>query len=94
MITEENSGNDNFLTKQSPFLSPNFIRGSTVIVIPNNVELCKQYFFQEYLLLIRRSCNWFSVIALMEKDQPLWELKLVETEKSINLYCKQTTQKS
>ena len=49
--------NDNFLTKQSPFLSPNFIRGTAVIVIPNNVELCKQYFLQEYLLLIRKSCN-------------------------------------
>ena len=34
--------NDNFLTKQSPFLSPNFIRESAVIVIPHNVELCKQ----------------------------------------------------
>ena len=45
------------LTKQSPFLSPNFIRGSTVIVIPHNVELCKQYFLQECLLLIRKSCN-------------------------------------
>ena len=31
--------NDNFFTKQSPFLSPKFIRGSTVIVIPHNVEL-------------------------------------------------------
>ena len=49
--------NDSFLTKQSPFLSPNFIRGSTVIVIPHNVELCKQYFLQECLLLIRKSCN-------------------------------------
>ena len=49
--------NDNFLTKQSPFLSPNFIRGSTVTVIPNNVQLCKQHFLQEYLLLIRKSCN-------------------------------------
>ena len=37
--------NDNFLTKQSPFLRPNFIRGSMVIVIPHNVELCKQYFY-------------------------------------------------
>ena len=36
--------NYNFLTKQSPFLSSNFIRGSTVIVISHNVELCKQYF--------------------------------------------------
>ena len=53
MITE----NDNFLTKQSPFLSPNVIRGSTVIVIPHNVELCKQYILQECLLLIRKSCN-------------------------------------
>ena len=49
--------NDNFLMKQSPFLSPNFIRGPTGIVIPHNVELCKQYFLQECLLLIRKSCN-------------------------------------
>ena len=49
--------NYNFLTKQSPFLSPNFIRGSMVIVIPYNVELCKQYFLQECLLLIRKSRN-------------------------------------
>ena len=49
--------NYKFLTKQSPFLGPNFIRGSTVIVIPHNVELCKQYFLQECLLLIRKSCN-------------------------------------
>ena len=41
--------------KQSPFLSPNFIQGSTVTVIPYNVELCKQYFLQECLLLIRKS---------------------------------------
>ena len=41
MITEEKLGK---MTKQSPFLSPNFIRRSTVIVIPYNVELCKQYF--------------------------------------------------
>ena len=58
MITEEKLGkNDKFLTKQSPFLSPNFIRGSAVIVIPHNVELCKQYFLQECLLLIRKSYN-------------------------------------
>ena len=49
--------NDNFLMKQSPFLSPNFMRGSTVVVIPHNVELCKQYCLQECLLLIRKSCN-------------------------------------
>ena len=49
--------NDIFLTKQSPFLSPNFIQGSPVIVIPHNVQLCKQYFLRECLLLIRKSCN-------------------------------------
>ena len=54
---EEDRENDNFLAKESPFLSPNFIRGSTVIVVPHNVELCKQYFLQECLLLIRKSCN-------------------------------------
>ena len=31
--------NDNFLTKQSPILNPNFVQGSTVIVIPHNVQL-------------------------------------------------------
>ena len=47
MITEEKLGKmTNVLTKQSPFLSPNFIRGSTVIVILHNVELCKQYFLR------------------------------------------------
>ena len=54
MITEEKLGK---MTTFSPFLSPNFIQGSTVIAIPNNVELCKQYFLQEYVLLIRKLCN-------------------------------------
>ena len=49
--------NDICLTKQSPFLSPDFIRGSAVIVISHNVELCEQYFLQECLLLIRKSYN-------------------------------------
>ena len=31
--------NDKFSTKQSPILSSNFIRGSTVIVMPHNVQL-------------------------------------------------------
>ena len=45
MITEEKpQQNDKFLTKQSPIPSPNFIRGSTVIVVPHIVELCKQFF--------------------------------------------------
>ena len=56
---KKNSGKYNFLMKQSPFLSPNFFRGSTVIVIHHNVELCKQYFLQECPLLIRKSWNWF-----------------------------------
>ena len=64
----KNSGKWQLLTKQSPFLSQNLIRGSAMIVIPNNVELCKQHFLQEYLRLIRIWCNWFSVIAFMEKD--------------------------
>ena len=38
-----------------------------MIVIPHNVELCKQYFLHEYLLSIRKPCNRFSVIASMEK---------------------------
>ena len=42
----KNRKNYNFWTKQSLFLSPNFIRGSTVIVILHNVEFCKQYFLQ------------------------------------------------
>ena len=77
--------NYNFLTKQSPFLSPNFIRGSTVIVIPHKVELCKQHFLQEYLLLIRKSCSNYCVIAFMEKGHCIvgitGELKLVKGKK-------------
>ena len=58
MITEEKLGKiTTSLMKQSPFLSPNFIRGFMVIVIPHNVELCEQYFLQECLLLIRKTCN-------------------------------------
>ena len=49
--------NDNFLTKQSPFLSPNFIQGSMVIVIAHNVEFYKQYFLQKCVLLIRKTYN-------------------------------------
>ena len=30
--------NDKFVTKQSPILSPNFIRGSTALVMPHNVK--------------------------------------------------------
>ena len=41
------SKNDNFSTKQSSFLSPNFIRGPTVIVIPHKLELGKQNFSQD-----------------------------------------------
>ena len=48
-----------------------------MIVIPHNVELCKQYFMQECLLLIRKSCNSFSVIAFTEKG-----LKLVKRAKT------------
>ena len=44
--------NDNVMIKQSSFLSPNFIRGSMVIVIPHNVELFEQYFLQKCPLLI------------------------------------------
>ena len=72
--------NDNFLTKQSPFLSPNFIRGSTVIVIPHNVELCKQYFLQECLLLIENRAIDFS--NCFHGKRPLWELKLVKRAKT------------
>ena len=58
MVTEGKLGKmTSFLTKQSPVLSPNLIQGSTVIVIPHNEELCKQYFLQECLLSIRKSCN-------------------------------------
>ena len=71
--------NDNFLTKQSPFLSPNFIRGSTVIVIPHNVELCKQYFLQECLLL-KLVQSIFS--NCFHGKRPLWELKLVQRAKT------------
>ena len=49
--------NNNVMMKHCPFLSPNFMRGSTVILVPHNVELCKQYFVQKCLLLIRKLCN-------------------------------------
>ena len=42
-----------------------------MIVIPHNVEFCKQYFLQECLLLIRKSCK-----------RPLGELKLVKRAKT------------
>ena len=41
-----------------------------MIVIPNNVELCKQYFLQ----LIFSNC--------FHGKRSLWELKLVKTEKT------------
>ena len=78
--------NDIFFMKQSPFLSPNFIQGSTVIVIPHNVQLYKQYFLQEYSLLSRKSCNWFSVIAFMKKTTV--EIKTCRKGRNINFYCK------
>ena len=58
-----------------------------MIVIPHNVELCKQYFLQGCLLLIRKSCNWFSVIAFMEKDH-CGGIKTCKKGKNINFYCK------
>ena len=51
-----------------------------MIVIPHNVELCKQYFLQECLLLIRKSCNLISV--MLSWKRPLWELKLVKRAKT------------
>ena len=39
-----------------------------MIVIPHDVDLCKQCFLQECLLSIRKSYNLFSVIAFMEKN--------------------------
>ena len=71
--------NYNFLMKQSPFLCPNFIRGSTVIVIPHNVELCKQCFLQECLL--EKILQLIFSYCINEK-RLLWELKLVKREKT------------
>ena len=78
--------NYNFLMKQSPFLNQNFIPGSMMIVDPHNVELCEQYFLQECPLLIRKTCNYFLVIAFMENTTV--EIKTCKTEKNINFYCK------
>ena len=52
-----------------------------MIVIPHNVELCKQYFLQECLLLIRKSCKLIFSNCLHGK-RPLWELKLVKRAKT------------
>ena len=57
-----------------------------MIVIPHIVELCKQYFLQECLLLIRKLCNLFSVIAFMEKTTV--GIKTCKKGKNINFYCK------
>ena len=39
IITEEKGRKMTFFNENSPYLSPNFIRGSTVIVFPHNVQL-------------------------------------------------------
>ena len=52
-----------------------------MIVIPHNVELCKQYFSQEFLLLIRKSCKLIFSDCFHGK-KPLWELKLVKRAKT------------
>ena len=57
-----------------------------VIVIPHNVELCKQYFLQKCLLLIRKLCNWLSIIAFMEKTTV--GIKICKKGENINCYCK------
>ena len=57
MITEEKLGKMTTFDETISLPEPKFYRGSTVIVIPHNVKLCKQYFLQEYLLLIRKSCD-------------------------------------
>ena len=52
-MMKKNSGE--FLTKQSPLPAPKFYPTASeraAIVIAHNVELCKQYFLQECLLLI------------------------------------------
>ena len=69
MITEEKLGKIQLSDEASSLPQPKFyIRGSMVIAIHHNVELCKQYFLQECLLVIRKSSNRFSVFAFMEKD--------------------------
>ena len=50
-----------------------------MIVIPHNVELCKQYFLQE--CLNRKSCKLIFSNCFHGK-RPLWELKLVKRAKT------------
>ena len=50
-----------------------------MIVIPHNVELCKQYFLQECLLLIVQLI--FS--NCFHRKRPLWELKLAKRAKTL-----------
>ena len=62
-----------------------------MIVIPHNVELCKQYFMQEFLLLIRTLQLIFS--NYFHGKRPLWELELVKREKtSISIVNKQLSE--
>ena len=86
MITEEKLG------KMTTFWRNNLASWAQILsedfgdCIPHNVKLCKQNFLQECLLLIRKSCNWFSVIAFMEKTT--LEIKTCKMGKNINFYCK------
>ena len=52
-----------------------------VIVIPHNVELCKQYFLQECVLLSRKN-RAIIFSNCFHGKRPLWELKLVEKGKT------------
>ena len=52
-----------------------------MIVISHNVELCKQYFLQECLLLIRKIVQLIFSNCFHGK-RPLWELQLVERAKT------------
>ena len=50
-----------------------------VIIIPHNVELCKQYFLQECLLLENCAIDFSN---RLHSKRPLWELKLVKRGKT------------
>ena len=49
-----------------------------MIVIPHNVQLCKQYFFQECLLLDKRTIDFQQLLSWKRH----WELKLVKRGKT------------
>ena len=57
-ISEKNSGKLQLFDESISLPEPKFYaRIHCDCIIRHNVELCRQYFLQECLLLIRKSCN-------------------------------------